>query len=98
MGGSGQIFKFWGACCGKERWRRKLRLASLMLWSRERPSAITFNFPAKCWEYMEELAEMKRLANFLAMVAWKEWSAEMKFDLWSHPQAEELSVKASIQL
>ena len=45
---------------------------------------------------MEESAEMKRVANFLAMVAWKEWSAEMKFDLWSHPQAEELSVSASI--
>ena len=47
---------------------------------------------------MEESAEMKRVANFLAMAAWKEWSAEMKFDLWSHPQAEELSVRASIQL
>ena len=47
---------------------------------------------------MEELAEMKRLANFLAMVAWKEWSAEMKFDLWSHPHAEELLVRERIQL
>ena len=41
---------------------------------------------------------MKRVANFSAMVAWKEWSVETKFDLWSHPQAEELSVRASIQL
>ena len=47
---------------------------------------------------MEELAEMNRVANFLAMAAWKEWSAGMKFDLWSHPQAEELLVRASIQL
>ena len=47
---------------------------------------------------MEESAEMKRVDNFLAMAAWKEWSADMKFYLWSHPQAEELSVRASIQL
>ena len=47
---------------------------------------------------MEESAEMKRVANFLSMAAWKEWYAEMNFDLWSHPQAEELSVRASIQL
>ena len=47
---------------------------------------------------MEESAEIKRVANFLAMAAWKEWSAEIKFDLWSHSQAEELSVRASIQL
>ena len=47
---------------------------------------------------MEESAEMKRVANFLAMAAWKEWSAEMKFDLLSHPQAEESSVRARIQL
>ena len=47
---------------------------------------------------MEESAEMKRAANFLAKEAWKEWSAEMMFDLWSHPQAEELSVRASIQI
>ena len=98
MGGSGQIFKFWGACCEKERWRRKVRLASLMWWSRERLSAITFNFPEKCWEYMEESAEMKRVAGFLAMAAWKDRSADMKFDLWSHPQDEELSVRESIQL
>ena len=47
---------------------------------------------------MEELAEMKRVANFSAMAAWKEWSAGMKFDLWSHPQPEELSMRASIHL
>ena len=47
---------------------------------------------------MEELAEMKRVANFLAMAAWKEWSVEMKFDLCSHPQAEELLVRVRIQL
>ena len=47
---------------------------------------------------MEESAEMKRVANFSAMAAWKEWSADMKFYLWSHPQAEELSLGASIQL
>ena len=41
---------------------------------------------------------MKRVDNFLVVAAWKEWSAEMKFDLWSHPQAEELSVRANIQL
>ena len=44
---------------------------------------------------MEESAEMKRVVNFSAMAAWKEWSAEMKFDLWSHPQAEELLVRAT---
>ena len=47
---------------------------------------------------MEESAEMKRVANFLAMAEWKERSALMKFYLWSHPQAEELLVRASIQL
>ena len=47
---------------------------------------------------MEESAEMKRVAIFLAMAAWKEWSADMRFDLWSYPQAEELSVRARIQL
>ena len=47
---------------------------------------------------MEESAEMKRVANFLEMAAWQEWSAEMKFDLWSHPQVEELSVRERIQL
>ena len=47
---------------------------------------------------MEESAETKRVANFLAMAVWKEWSAETKFDLWSHSQAEELSVRESIQL
>ena len=47
---------------------------------------------------MEESAEMKRVANFSSMAAWKEWYTEMNFDLWSHPQAEELSVRASIQL
>ena len=47
---------------------------------------------------MEDLYEMKWVANFLAMAAWKEWSAEMKFDLWSHPQAGELLVRASIQI
>ena len=47
---------------------------------------------------MEKSAEMKRVANFLVMAAWKEWSADMKFYLWSHPQAEELSVRARIQL
>ena len=41
---------------------------------------------------------MKRVANFLAMAARKEWSTETKFDLWSHPQAEVLSVRASIKL
>ena len=41
---------------------------------------------------------MRKVANFLAMAAWKEWFAETKFDLWSHPQAEELLVRASIQL
>ena len=54
--------------------------------------------PAKCWEYMEELAKMKRVANFSAMAALKEWSSETKFYLWSHPQAEELLVRASMQL
>ena len=66
--------------------------------SRERLSVITFNLPEKCWEYMEDSAEMKRVANLSAMSAWKEWSAEMKFDLWSHPQTEELSVRERIQL
>ena len=47
---------------------------------------------------MKELAEMKRVANFSAMVAWKDWSTEMKFDLWIHPQAEELSVRASMHI
>ena len=47
---------------------------------------------------MEELDEMKRVANFSAMAAWKEWSVEMKFYLWSHPQAEELLVRAIMQL
>ena len=47
---------------------------------------------------MEESAEMKRVANFSAMAAWKEWSVEMNFYLWSHPQAEELLVRASIQV
>ena len=47
---------------------------------------------------MEKSAEMKRVANFLLMVAWREWSAEMKFYLLSHTQAEELLVRASIQL
>ena len=47
---------------------------------------------------MEDLYEMKWVANFLAMAAWKKWSAEMKFDLCSHPQADELSVRAGIQL
>ena len=41
---------------------------------------------------------MKRVANSFAMPAWKECSLQTKFDLWSHPQAEELSVRASIQL
>ena len=41
---------------------------------------------------------MKRVANIPAIAAWKEWSEETKFDLWSNPQAEELSVMASIQL
>ena len=47
---------------------------------------------------MEESAEMKRMANYLTMAAWNEWSADMKFDLWSHPQADKLSVRTSIQL
>ena len=47
---------------------------------------------------MEESAEMKRVANVLAMAAWKDWSEEMKSDLWSHLQAEELLVRASIKL
>ena len=47
---------------------------------------------------MEESAEMKRVANFLAMAEWKEWYPETKFDLCSHPQAEELSVRASMQI
>ena len=38
------------------------------------------------------------MANFSAMAAWKELSVETKFDLWSHPQAEELSMRASIQI
>ena len=41
---------------------------------------------------------MKRVANFSARVAWKEWCSLTKFDLWSQPHAEELLVKASIQL
>ena len=47
---------------------------------------------------MEESDEMKRMAHFLAMAAWKKWSALMKFSLWSHLQAEELLVSASIQI
>ena len=47
---------------------------------------------------MEELAEMNRMANYLMMAAWNDWSADMKFDLCSHPQAEESLVRASIQL
>ena len=47
---------------------------------------------------MEESAEMKRVANFSAIAAWKEWSSETKFALWIHPHAEELSVRASMQL
>ena len=41
---------------------------------------------------------MKRVANVLEMAPWKEWSLETKFDLWSYPQAEELFVRASMQL
>ena len=72
MGGSRQILKFQGVCFGKEHWRKKVRLASLMWWSCERLLAITFSLPAKFWEKMEELAEMKRVNNFSAMAAWKE--------------------------
>ena len=41
---------------------------------------------------------MKRVDNFSAMAAQKELSAETKFDLWINSQAEELSVRARIQL
>ena len=40
---------------------------------------------------------MKLEASFSATCAWKEWSGDWKLDLWSHPQAEELSVKAKMQ-
>ena len=41
---------------------------------------------------------MKRVANFSASLAWKEWHSWTKFDLCSQLHADELSVKASMQL
>ena len=41
---------------------------------------------------------MKRVANFSARLAWNEWWTLTKLDLWSQPHADELSVKASMQL
>ena len=37
-------------------------------------------------------------ANFSATSAWNDWSDVVKLDLWSHPHADELSVKARTQL
>ena len=50
-------------------WHRNVVLVSLVGWSCERLSEITFSLLAKYWKYMEESAEMKRVANFSAMAA-----------------------------
>ena len=36
-------------------------------------------------------------SNFLDISAWKEWLDKVKLELWSHPHADELPVRARMK-
>ena len=64
----------------------------------ERLSAIPLWLPGMCWANREELLEVMSSAKRLATVSCMGCSTGLKVEWWSHPRADELSVRLMIRM
>ena len=75
-----------------------VRVDEFKLKSLERLSAIPLWLPGMCWANKEELWEVTSSANRLATASCMGCSTGLDVEWWSHPRADELSVRLMMRM